>query len=76
MLMRNQQLLMQIRQLLCRWLELGADVKQPDGSYRFHAYANAVLFFTLLHILVENVMAPTNLIAQRGIILMVFGPTI
>ena len=50
--------------------QLGEDVKQPDGSYRFLAYEHVVPFFTFLHMLVENIMNPTNLISQRGNILM------
>ena len=45
--------------------QLGEDVKQPDGRYRFLAYEHVVPFFTFLHMLVENIMNPTNLISQR-----------
>ena len=48
---------------------LGEDVKQSDGKFRFIVYYHIVPFFLFLHTLVESLMTPTTMVAQKGTIL-------
>ena len=48
---------------------LGENVKQSDGKFRFIVYYHIVPFFLFLHTLVESVMTPTTMVAQKGTIL-------
>ena len=48
---------------------LGEDTKQPDKSYRFCVYEHVVPSFTFLHISVENLLSPINIVREKGNIL-------
>ena len=48
---------------------LGEDVKQTDGKFRFIVYKHVVSFFLFLHNLVESLITPTTMVAQKGNIL-------
>ena len=48
---------------------LGENVKQSDGKFRFIVYYHIVPFFLFLHTLVESLMTPTTMVAQKGTIL-------
>ena len=48
---------------------LGEDVKQSDGKFRFIVYYHIVPFFLFHHTLVESLMTPTTMVVQKGTIL-------
>jgi hypothetical protein len=48
---------------------LGEDRKQPDESYRFYVYEHVIPFFIFLHIFVENLLSPINIVREKGNIL-------
>jgi hypothetical protein len=48
---------------------LGEDRKQPDESNRFYVYEHVVPFFIFLHIFVENLLSPINIVREKGNIL-------
>ena len=48
---------------------LGEDVKQTDGNFRFIVYKHVVPFFLFLHKLIESLITPSTMIAQKGNIL-------